>query len=166
MTYTLTILLRTCQKCLDTRNYMGKLDDLSWHVGCGEFPEGVPEQNGATHIGFFTAWVISRGLWGNSVSSGSADFVEAVRHRNLSGTRFLIDHCDGKLFSEMLTPDGAAFAQSYYNGHYFKDYCALLTQGSVSDYLVEDSWANYDRIATCISERHHAWRNKPWWKLW
>ena len=145
---------------------MVKLDDLSWHVGCSEFPYGVPEENGAVNIGFFTAWAISKGLWGNSIPSDSADFVEAVRRRRLSGARFVIEHCDGKLFSGMLTAEGAAFAQSYYNRHYLRDYRALLVQGAVSDYAVEDTWANYDRMATRISERHHTWRNKPWWKFW
>jgi hypothetical protein len=37
-----------------------KLDDVSWHLGSDSFPDGLPEENAATHIGCFVAWAIKR----------------------------------------------------------------------------------------------------------
>jgi hypothetical protein len=38
-----------------------KYDDASWHYG-GDFPKGLPQKAGATHIGMFLAWMILNGL--------------------------------------------------------------------------------------------------------
>jgi len=35
-----------------------------------------------------------------------------------------------------------------------------------SDYLVADSWENYDRMATVIDQRYAKEKDKHWWKLW
>ena len=32
-----------------------KYDDAGWHVG-GDFPDDLPPEAGATHIGMFAAW--------------------------------------------------------------------------------------------------------------
>jgi hypothetical protein len=145
---------------------MPKLDDMKWHLGGGEFPLDLPEENAATHIGFFVAWVINSGLWGASQSDDDSHAVQRVRDRTITGRTFLIERCDGKLFPGMLNKEGAAFAQKYYEREYFKDYRRTLVVDLKSDYLVEDSWDNYDRISevidTCFGQKHE----KPWWRLW
>ena len=40
---------------------MAKYDDASWHYG-GDFPDDLPEENGATHIGMFLNWCIDNDL--------------------------------------------------------------------------------------------------------
>jgi hypothetical protein len=144
---------------------MTKLDDASWHYGGDEFPEGVPEEHGATHIGMFAAWAIANGLWGNFLGPEASVAVEAVRARRISGRSFVLEQCDGKLLSEMLSPDGARFAETYYPKQFMRDFQRTLTVGLPSDYHVEDTWSNYDKLAACISNRFEASR-KPWWKVW
>ena len=39
-------------------------DRADWHYG-GDFPEGLPDENGGTHIGMFLAWVILNGHEGD-----------------------------------------------------------------------------------------------------
>ena len=91
---------------------MAKLDDASWHYGGDEFPEGLPEDNGATHIGMFTAWAIANGMWGNFLGAEAASALEDVRQHRMSGRTLILQFCDGKLLSEMLTAEEAAFASA------------------------------------------------------
>ena len=33
------------------------IDRMDWHYG-GDYPEGLPTENGGTHIGFYLTWII------------------------------------------------------------------------------------------------------------
>jgi hypothetical protein len=144
---------------------MAKLDDVSWHSD--GLPQGVSEDNGATHIGIFVAWAIANGLWGDFLGAPQAlSAIKEVRDRRMSGRAFLLEHCDGKLLSEMLNPEGARFAETYYRKKYMRDFQTTLAVGLPSDYHVENTWANYDRLAARIDERFAASKRKPWWKFW
>lgn len=145
---------------------MSKLDDMNWHLGGGEFPPDLPEENAATHIGFFVAWAINTGLWGASKSTDESHAVQRVRDRIITGRTFLIEQCDGRLFPERLNKEGCAFAQRYYEREYFKDYRRTLIVDLDSDYFVEDNWGNYDRIAEVIDGRYTKEKEKPWWIFW
>jgi hypothetical protein len=137
---------------------MAKLDDVSWYTDGGE-----SEQDAATHIGMFVSWLIHNQLWGSFRSSATSP----VRKRSMSGRTFFLEQCDGKLMSEMLTEEGAAFSQAYYLKSYLKDFQRVLVKDAKSDVSVDDTWENYDRLAGVISERHAKWKaGKPWWKLW
>src|ERR1700682_5338677 len=118
---------------------MAKLDDASWHYGSDEFPEGLPEDNGATHIGIFVAWAIASGLWGDFLGATAQHAIEQIRNRHMSGRSFLLEHCDGKFLSEMLNPEGARFAEAYYPKRYMRDFQTILAVGLSSDYYVEDT---------------------------
>ena len=144
---------------------MAKLDDASWHYGDG-FPEGLPEENSATHIGMFAAWAINNRMWGDLLGPQALSAIEDVRARRISGRAFLLEHCDGKLLSEMFTPDGARFAEKYYPKQYMRDFQKILSAGLPSDYHVEDKWANYEKLADRINERLEASKRSPWWKFW
>jgi len=133
---------------------MPKLDDTSWHLGSDDFDPDLPEENAATHIGFFVAWAINKGLWGASPGVDWTAAVQRVRDRVITGRTFLLEECDGKLFSGMLNDEGNAFAQTYYPRAYVRDFHSTLVVGLQSDYLVVDSWENYDRIAEVIEQRY------------
>jgi hypothetical protein len=137
---------------------LAKLDDVSWYTADGE-----SEEHAATHIGMFVSWLIHNHLWGSFRSSAASP----VRERSMSGRTFFLKHCDGKLMSEMLTDEGAAFSQAYYLKSYLKDFQQVLVKDPKSDDSVDDTWENYDRLAIVLSERHAKWKaRKPWWKLW
>lgn len=42
---------------------MTSIDKADWHYGADDFPDDVPEENGATHIGCFVRRAIGRGLF-------------------------------------------------------------------------------------------------------
>lgn len=128
-----------------------KLDDSSDHMSSDELPDGVPEENGATHIGMFVGWAIHAGLWRTTWEAAEA--LSLVRRRKLSGRNFVLDQCDGKLFSAMLNGAGQAFAESYYPKKYQEDYRKTLIGDLPSDYSVEDTWENFDQLSKLIELR-------------
>ena len=145
---------------------MAKLDDASWHLGGDEYPSDVPDSNATTHIGMFVAWAIMNDCWDNAQDDDWSVGVEQVRNRSITGGCFVLEQCDGKLFSGMLNEKGLSFAESYYPRTYIKDFQRTLSTGLASDYLVEDTWENYDRMAKIIDDRYAEFRQKPWWKFW
>lgn len=148
-------------------------DRADWHYG-GDYPPGLPPENGGTHIGMFLAWAIHRGLEGDLHRQESSGALGAVRERRLTGREFLFSECDEKLWEEDLSDEGNAFAKAYYErtgaGGYLADYEAALGTGLPSLYHVEDTWENFDRIARIIDRRYAAWKQgtsrRPWWRFW
>jgi len=145
---------------------MPKLDDMNWHLGGDEFPPDLPEENAATHIGFFVAWAINKGLWEGSGGPEESLAIQRVRDRTETGRTFLMEQCDGKLFSGMLNKEGSAFAKKYYPRTYDKDYQHTLIVDLDCDYMVMDSWGNYERIAEVIDQRYAKEKERPWWRFW
>jgi hypothetical protein len=145
---------------------MKKLDDASWHLDSDEFSPGLPEENAATHIGFFVAWAIHKGLWGELPGTDWTAAVHRVRERTITGRTFVLEECDGKLFPSMFTDEGRAFANHYYTRTYIKDYYNTLVVSLASGYLVADTWENHERIAEVIEQRYAKAKARPWWKPW
>lgn len=158
-------------------------DRADWHYG-GEFPEGLPPENGATHIGMFLGWAIKSGLVGDLRVEDSSDAVTAVRDGSLSGRDFLMQQCDEKLTDEDLSDVGNRFAKSYYDARYLEDYEACVGGGVGSLYEVADSAENRAQIEALLDQRLQAWRaagakaqglraareagskRAPWWRFW
>lgn len=143
------------------------IDRADWHHG-GDYPAGLPPENGGTHIGMYLGWAFKRGFAGQVHLDDEADAVEAVRQGRLSGRDFLFDHCDEKFTSESLDEEGMSFTESYYDERYLDDYCDCFTEGE-SIYHVENSPQNQALIEAKLDERLAAWRNpasKPWWRFW
>jgi len=92
---------------------MPKYDDASWHYG-GDFPKDLPPENGATHIGFFITWCIDNDLVSDFQLEESAEDVQRVKERKMTGRDFLLQNCDEKFTDEDLNDLGNSFAQDYY----------------------------------------------------
>lgn len=73
------------------------------------------------HIGLFLRWIIDRGFQGEDADPDSCD---KVRRGLMSGTEYLMQWCDGKLWDEDICDDVLPFVKEYYeNGdQFFKDY--------------------------------------------
>src|SRR4051812_44179825 len=129
---------------------MTKFDDASWHWGADDFPKDTPEENGATHIGMFLTWAIERGLFADP--EVPAEAVEKVRSRAISGRDFLLQYCDGKLFSALFVAECADFAEHHYEA-FLEDFQRLLCRDLSSNYYVADSRENYEVMAAALDER-------------
>jgi hypothetical protein len=163
-----------------------KYDDASWHYG-GDFPDDLPSEAGATHIGMFVAWCMMNGLAGSLHIDEFPDTLESLRSRQITPGQFIIEACDEKFTDEDLNDDGNAFASAYYDlqsGQYVNDYEATLASTLPTIYHTADSWDNYDKLAPIISRQFDLWKQgkltkreatedfshsdpvKPWWKFW
>jgi len=133
-------------------------DRADWHYG-GDYPAGLPPENGGTHIGMFLGWAIMNGLEGQFHRDESPTALAAVRARQMTGRQFLFKACDEKFWEEDLSDEGNGFAKDYYESNrYLDDYEAALAGDLPTLYHVEDTWQNYDRIAPVISQRFEEWR--------
>lgn len=92
---------------------MSKYDDASWHYG-GDFPEGLPEKNGATHTGMFLNWCINNDLISDDLKEDGKEEIEKLKQREITGAEFIMDSCDGKFSEYDLNDLGNRFAKDYY----------------------------------------------------
>ena len=138
---------------------MGNIDRADWHYG-GQFPAGLPPENGGTHIGMYLAWVINTGLGSEELRGYVGDRAAALARREITGRDLLFAELDEKFFDSLLTEEGKAFTKAYYESdEYIQDYAELLAADLESPYEVADSWENYDRLAPRLDERLRAWRS-------
>ena len=136
------------------------IDRIDWH---GESAEqvGFPYENGGTHIGIYLAWIINNQLEGEFHQEESANELEQLRTRQMTGRQFLINMCDEKFWEEDLNEQGFEFTHAYYESHqYFKDYDETLVdaRGLTDTYAVDDTWDNYDLMAVVISQKYAQWQ--------
>jgi hypothetical protein len=136
-------------------------DRTDWHYAAENYAKDIPRENGGTHIGMFLAWAIMNGLEGDEHHEDCPTSLAAVRARQMTGRQFLFRECDEKFTDADLSDEGNAFARYYYGDpewHYLKDYDRVLASNLPSTYHVEDTWENYDKIATVISQRFDEWK--------
>jgi hypothetical protein len=137
---------------------MANIDRADWHYG-GQFPAGLPQENGGTHIGMYLAWIINAGLASKELVRHIGKRRQSFDRREITGRDLLFSELDEKFFDSLLTEEGKAFTGAYYESdEYIQDYAALLATNLASAYHVADTWENYDRLAPRLNERLRAWR--------
>lgn len=152
---------------------MAKYDDASWHYG-GEFPEGLPIKNGATHTGMFLNWCIHNNLHSDEMKNDFEYEIECLKRRELTGAEFVMQVCDEKFSESDLNDLGNSFAADYYKddtdfGNRFSsfadDYVNIFDSVAEKNdyeyetfYHIEDTYENYDIIKPIIDERFAEWK--------
>ena len=152
---------------------MAKYDDASWHYG-GEFPDDLPEENGATHIGMFINWCIDNDLMSEEQIEECEDDIEGVKNGKMTGAEFLINNFDEKFTDGDLNDIGNKFASAYYEddtefgkkySSYMNDYFTTFEKkaedaGSEYEtiYHVENTVENYKLIKPVIDKRFEEWK--------
>jgi hypothetical protein len=124
----------------------------------------------------FLAWAVFNGLENEFHRQYSAEQLARLRRREITGRQFFEAACKERFAEKDLSPEGNAFAQQYYidetgrRGAYFADYRKVLVRDLPSFWSVADTWANYDKLASVISQRYEGWKNPPprkrWWQFW
>jgi hypothetical protein len=138
---------------------MGSIDRADWHYG-GNYPPGLPPQNGGTHIGIYLAWIIHRGLGSATLRKYSGEMYRQVLDRQATGRDLLFSELDEKFFSELLSKEGREFTRDYYESNeYLNDYDQNLGSNLETLYEVSDTWENYDRMVPVLDQRLETWRN-------
>ncbi|MDQ1163019.1 hypothetical protein QE422_003387 [Chryseobacterium sp. SORGH_AS 447] len=152
---------------------MSTYDNASWHYG-GDFPEELPEKNGATHTGMFLNWCISNHLISKEFEEDAEDGIEKIKRREITGAELVMDFMDGKFSEYDLNDMGNAFAQDYYKdetdfGNRFSsfadDYVNLFDAKAEENdyeyetfYHIEDTYENYDLMKQVIDYRFEEWK--------
>jgi len=134
-----------------------KYDDASWHYG-GDFPQDLPNEAGATHIGMFLAWALLTDLGGELHVDDCPGELAELKAREVTPGQYFIAACDEKLTDEDLSEEGNAFAQSYYDGEYISDYIGVVAKDMDAVYRAEDTWDNFDLLKPVIDKRFEEWR--------
>lgn len=152
---------------------MAKYDDASWHYG-GEFPDDLPDECGATHIGMFLTWCIKNNLISDFLFEENKEDIERVRKGVLTGAEFLIENCDAKFTDQDLNDIGNEFAKNYSENetdfsnkfaNYLEDYLSVFEQKAKKNgfeyetiYHVENTSENYLLLKPFIDKRFEQWK--------
>lgn len=140
-----------------------KYDDASWHYA-GDFPDNLPEEAGATHIGMFLTWALINDIAGELHLDASRESINKVKNHEMTGSEFLLKECDGKFTNEDLNDEGNSFTQHYFGdgdgyGKYINDYQEALSSGLPSMYHVEDSWENFSTLKPLLDKAYQEWKS-------
>jgi hypothetical protein len=136
-------------------------DKAKYHYN-GKYPAGLPIEQAFVHTGLYLGWIVERGLYSAEFVEVSGDLIAKFNRREITGPG-VYEFWDGCLIDDMLSDEGNAFSHDYFDfdrGQYMSDYDELLADGLASQYHVENSWANYDRIKPRIDERYAAWKRQ------
>ena len=137
------------------------IDDIDRHMG-----EAGSIARAAGPLGVYLAWCANLDLLSDRLKQSVAGEVVRLRMRDLRPVEFLIKATAGSLRREHLNEVGLQFTERYY-AEYLDDYAAALNLEASSVYDVEDSWANYDRVAPELTRRLYRRgrkRAKHWWQ--
>lgn len=148
---------------------MAKYDDASWHYE-GDFPDNLPEINGATHIGMLLTWIIENALYSEEFEEDFSEEITDVKNKTLTGAACLMQCCEGKLSDYDLNDAGNEFIGAYYDENstfsqeyasYLEDYTNLVNADARYEtlYHIEDSWDNYESIRPRIDQRFEEWQH-------
>jgi hypothetical protein len=133
-------------------------DVWSWHTQ-GKFPADQPAEQGYVHMGIFIAWLVFHDMLDTDwvAGAGVEDAVTAIHNRRGSVTA-LRDVTDGRLASDMLTGEGAAFTGAYYAPEYgyARDWRRVFGRGA-DRYEVPGDWDTYDRLEPLVELRYQQW---------
>ncbi len=105
--------------------------DKAYAIYCeskGILPENITDEDlqkiylyAGNHIGFFVAWVIKHDFISDEHKDN--DGLIKVKEENMTGTEYLIEYCDTKLWSDDVKESLLPFIKEYYETSYFQDYC-------------------------------------------
>ena len=142
---------------------------------------GLPESHASHHIVFFFRWLVEHDLISEWLRTEFPDDYEAVRTNRFSALDYF-DSLDRCLISDMLTDEGNAFAEAYFDydrGCYLSDLIGTLQGNLRSEFHIPFNDQTYGRLKPIIDKRYAAWKSgdvasvsklqKPkrkWWQFW
>lgn len=128
---------------------------------------GLPEEHAYNHTTFFMAWLVKNHLMSEEFENDGP--VNDYRHEKITINK-LYEWWDCCLISDMLSLEGNAFAQAYFDfnkGSYLKDYHERLQKNLPSEFHVPYTAENEATIHAVIDQRFKEWKEgKKWWQLW
>ena len=134
-------------------------DKASWHYD-GDYPADLAQEQAFVHSGMFLGWIIDHDLNSDWFKEELESYISAFKKREMTGPK-VFEACDGVLMADMLSDEGNAFAEYYFdfkNSAYLRDYSKVLGVGLPTLYHVRDSWENYEKLTVTIDRRYWQWK--------
>lgn len=137
-------------------------DHISFHHD-EHYPQDLPPQNAAHHMGFFFAWAVSQNL--HSPAAAQLPDFEHLSHHRISGADFILSRLNGGLDETCFNELGNRFAQYYYHdeeegyGHFLNDYfLALHLQSEADFYRTENTIENQNKLNPVFQAAFERWK--------
>lgn len=105
------------------------------------------------HIGFFVTWLIKHDFIGDEHKD--CEGVQKVKDETMTGTEFLIEYCDTKLWSDDVAESLIPFVKEYYEDNYFNDYVEWVIE-ELCDLPMEfiGTWEDYHKFEHVLDEAY------------
>ncbi len=135
-------------------------DKAKYHLETTEDLD-LPEEHACHHTTYFLSWLINNGLMSDEFESEQNNPVNEYRNGCISINK-LYEWWDCCLISDMISPEGNAFAQVYFDfnhGEYLDDYVEVLQNDLPSLFHVPYTVENESLIHSVIDKRFNAWKN-------
>ena len=132
---------------------------------------GLPDEQASVHTAFFLGWLIENDLYSEEFYSESKEQIEDYKLKKKTAIE-IYDWWDRCLIDDMLNDEGNAFAQDYFDfdkGVYLSDYANILVGELPSEFHVQYSWENQEKMSAKITKRYEKWKekqNKKPWEFW
>lgn len=111
----------------------------------------------ADHIGLFLSWIIENGFEGEE---SDPEGTELVRKGEISGSEYLMEYCDGKLWKSDVREDILPFVENYYEEAYLSDYGEAVLTGDTQVYSVLSGKKEYESIKKLIDKAYKQYKSK------
>ena len=142
-------------------------DNIRFHLD-EDYPDQLPPENAATHIGMYWQWAAQTGLvnpvW-QTAPETAADFA-AMTAGTISGRHFLLKHMDGALTADDFTELGQRFTEFYYTdeedgyGAFMEDYVLALDTPSLGGfYHVKSTPETFAKLTPVFQTAFEKWKS-------
>ncbi len=129
---------------------------------------GLSQKHAANHTVFFLRWLIEQDLMAKSFVE-EEEILEKFRAGS-SSIHKVYEWWDCCLTDDMLSEEGNKFARHYFdfdNGKYLQDYIETLQGSLPSEFHIDYTEENYQRMKEVIDRRYKEWKlpKKSWWSF-
>ena len=122
----------------------------------------LPIKQSEVHTAFFLGWIIDNDLYSKMFAEGprEQELIRQYKARKIAALA-VYEWWDTCLIDDMLSSEGNAFAQAYFDferGKYLSDYQEVLVGDLPSLFHVKYNWENYETIRSRIDDRYDSWK--------
>lgn len=112
-------------------------------------------QYAGNHIGFFMAWIIKHNFEGE-IFHDDPEGIEAVINETMTGTEFVLEYCDGKLWGCDVSDEIFGFVRDYYENQYLIEYSQWVIDslGKVPLEFI-GTWEDYHKFEHVIDKAYN-----------
>ena len=135
-------------------------DKAKYHFDSIE-QHGLSEEHAMNHTVFFLRWLIENDLMSKEFVEESSGLLENFR-TGRSTIHDIYESWDCCLIDDMLSDEGNEFAMHYFDfdtGKYLEDYIETLQGDLPSEFHIQYSEENYQRMKQLIDQRYKAWKS-------